>query len=63
MYQIKNEGQKDALKVLEEVELFDYVVNVGDAKSLTVYPASSTHFGVPKESAYVFLQESKIQII
>lgn len=44
-------GQKAALKVLEEVELFDYMVNVGDAKSLIVHPASSTHFGVPKELA------------
>ena len=44
-------GQKAALKVLEEVELFDYMVNVGDAKSLIVHPASSTHFGMPKELA------------
>ncbi len=40
-----NGGQQAALKVLESVEIFDYMVNVGDAKSLIVHPASSTHFG------------------
>ena len=38
-------GLKGALQVLEKVEVFDYMVNVGDAKSLIVHPASSTHFG------------------
>lgn len=38
-------GLKGALQVLERVEVFDYMVNVGDAKSLIVHPASSTHFG------------------
>ncbi len=40
-----NGGQEAALKVLERVEIFDYMVNVGDAKSLIVHPASSTHYG------------------
>ncbi len=38
-------GQEAALKVLQEVQIFDYMVNVGDAKSLIVHPDSSTHFG------------------
>lgn len=38
-------GLKGALQVLKKVEVFDYMVNVGDAKSLIVHPASSTHFG------------------
>jgi O-acetylhomoserine (thiol)-lyase len=38
-------GRKAALKVLEHVRVFGYMVNVGDAKSLIVHPASSTHFG------------------
>ena len=38
-----------AKKVLEEVKLFDYMVNVGDAKSLIVHSATSTHFGQSKE--------------
>ncbi|MDD3278222.1 MAG: O-acetylhomoserine aminocarboxypropyltransferase/cysteine synthase [Lachnospiraceae bacterium] len=37
-------GQKAARRVLERVRVFDYMVNVGDAKSLIVHPASSTHF-------------------
>ena len=45
-------GRDRALKVLEHVELFDYMTNVGDAKSLIVHPESSTHFGHdPKENA------------
>lgn len=42
-------GLKGALQVLDRVEVFDYMVNVGDAKSLIVHPASSTHFGHSKE--------------
>ncbi len=42
-------GQEAALKVLEKVKIFDYMVNVGDAKSLIVHPASSTHFSQTKE--------------
>jgi O-acetylhomoserine (thiol)-lyase len=37
-------------KVLEKVRIFDYMVNVGDAKSLIVHPSTSTHFGLPKEA-------------
>jgi O-acetylhomoserine (thiol)-lyase len=49
-------GRQAALKVLERVRIFDYMVNVGDAKSLIVHPASSTHFGqndADKEAAGV----------
>ncbi len=42
-------GLSAAKKVLEEVKLFDFLVNVGDAKSLIVHPSTSTHFGQPKE--------------
>ena len=38
-------GREEALKVLEKVRIFDYMTNVGDAKSLIVHPESSTHFG------------------
>ncbi len=31
-------GREGALKVLEKVRVFDYMVNVGDAKSLIVHP-------------------------
>ena len=42
-------GREAALKVLEKVRIFDYMTNVGDAKSLIVHPESSTHFGHSKE--------------
>lgn len=42
-------GLAAAKKVLAEVKLFDYMVNVGDAKSLIVHSATSTHFGQTKE--------------
>lgn len=42
-------GISAAKKVLEKVKIFDYMVNVGDAKSLIVHPATSTHHGLPKE--------------
>jgi O-acetylhomoserine (thiol)-lyase len=44
-----NGGLNGAIRVLQEVEVFDYMVNVGDAKSLIVHPASSTHYGHSKE--------------
>ena len=50
-------GQEAALRVLERLRIFDYMVNVGDAKSLAVHPSSSTHFGLSAEekaSAGVF---------
>ena len=31
------------------MHLFGFMVNVGDAKSLITHPATSTHFGQPKE--------------
>jgi O-acetylhomoserine (thiol)-lyase len=41
-------GLPAAKRVLEKVRIFDYMVNVGDAKSLIVHPATSTHYGLPK---------------
>lgn len=42
-------GLEAAKRVLERVRVFDYMVNVGDAKSLIVHSATSTHFGQNKE--------------
>ncbi|MEI7475085.1 MAG: O-acetylhomoserine aminocarboxypropyltransferase/cysteine synthase family protein [bacterium] len=42
-------GIDKAKSVLEKVRIFDYMVNVGDAKSLIVHPASSTHYGLPED--------------
>jgi O-acetylhomoserine (thiol)-lyase len=44
-----NGSQADAASLLEKVHLFGFMVNVGDAKSLITHPATSTHFGQPKE--------------
>ncbi len=42
-------GLEAAKRVLEKVRVFDYMVNVGDAKSLIVHSATSTHFGQNSE--------------
>lgn len=42
-------GKKGALEVLKNLRIFDYMVNVGDAKSLAVHPMSSTHFSQSEE--------------
>lgn len=52
-------------KVIEEVKVFDYMVNVGDAKSLIVHPATSTHFGLSKkqrEKAGIFDDTLRLSI-
>ncbi|HSH46523.1 MAG TPA: O-acetylhomoserine aminocarboxypropyltransferase/cysteine synthase family protein [Longimicrobiales bacterium] len=36
-------GEEAARKVIDEVELFSLLANVGDAKSLIIHPASTTH--------------------
>jgi len=42
-------GLSAAKRVLERVRIFDYMVNVGDCKSLIVHPATSIHHGLPAE--------------
>lgn len=43
---IRLKGGLDAAKqVINKVRIFDYMVNIGDAKSLIIHPATSTHFG------------------
>lgn len=45
-------GLAGARRVIERLRVFDFMVNVGDAKSLVVHPASSTHYGLdPEECA------------
>lgn len=58
-------GKAAALNVLEKVRIFDYMVNVGDAKSLIVHPASSTHFSVSekeREAAGIFDDTLRLSI-
>lgn len=42
-------GLAVAKRVLAKVRIFDYMVNVGDCKSLIVHPATSIHHGLPAE--------------
>jgi O-acetylhomoserine (thiol)-lyase len=42
-------GLPAAKRVLERVRIFDYMVNVGDTKSLIVHPATSIHHGIPAD--------------
>jgi O-acetylhomoserine (thiol)-lyase len=42
-------GLAAAKRVLANVRIFDYMVNVGDCKSLIVHPATSIHHGLPAE--------------
>jgi len=42
-------GLEGAKRVLERVRIFDYMVNVGDTKSLVVHPATSIHHGLSTE--------------
>ena len=56
-------GLQGALQVLKKVRIFDYMVNVGDAKSLIVHPASSTHFGhSPEEQAKAGVYEDTLRL-
>jgi O-acetylhomoserine (thiol)-lyase len=36
-------------RLVESLQLFSHLANVGDAKSLIIHPASTTHFRVPTE--------------
>jgi O-acetylhomoserine (thiol)-lyase len=46
-----NGGLEAAKRVLDNVRIFDYMVNVGDAKSMIVHPATSTHYGQTEDEA------------
>jgi O-acetylhomoserine (thiol)-lyase len=61
---LKN-GCEAALAALKKVRIFDYMVNVGDAKSLIVHPASSTHFGQAaseREAAGVYEDSLRLSV-
>ena len=36
-------GEEAGRKVIEKLELFSILANIGDAKSLAIHPASTTH--------------------
>lgn len=50
VYTIQLKGGYDAgLKMVESVELFSHLANIGDAKSLILHPASTTHNQLTEE--------------
>lgn len=45
-------GEEAGKKVIENLELFSILANIGDAKSLAIHPASTTHQQLtPEEQA------------
>jgi O-acetylhomoserine (thiol)-lyase len=45
-------GQKAGVKLINNVKLFSHLANIGDAKSLIIHPASTTHSQLtPEEQA------------
>ena len=42
-------GAKEAPHLVDNVELFTIIANVGDAKSLIIHPASTTHSQLSEE--------------
>jgi O-acetylhomoserine (thiol)-lyase len=42
-------GQQAAVKFIESCKLFSHLANIGDAKSLVIHPASTTHEQLTEE--------------
>jgi O-acetylhomoserine (thiol)-lyase len=42
-------GLKAGIKFIESLKLFTHLANIGDAKSLVIHPASTTHQQLSKE--------------
>jgi O-acetylhomoserine (thiol)-lyase len=42
-------GYQAAVKVIDNIKLFSHVANVGDAKSLILHPASTSHSQLSEE--------------
>jgi O-acetylhomoserine (thiol)-lyase len=58
-------GLEAAKRVLENVRVFDYIINVGDAKSLIVHPATSTHYWLKpsdREAAGVYDDSLRLSV-
>ena len=36
-------GKESAIKFIENLKVFSHLANIGDAKSLVIHPASTTH--------------------
>ena len=43
-------GSSEAMKMVDNIRLFSILANVGDAKSLIIHPASTTHSQLSDEA-------------
>ena len=51
------------MKVIENLNIFSHLANVGDAKSLVIHPASTTHHRMDKEAlAKAGISDSTIRL-
>ena len=56
-------GKKRAVKFIESLKIFSHLANIGDAKSLIIHPASTTHSQLSKsELTKVGITEDLIRI-
>ena len=56
-------GREAGSKVIDNVQLFSHVANVGDAKSLIIHPASTTHQQLsPEELKVAGVSEELIRL-
>ena len=56
-------GKKTAVKFIESLKIFSHLANIGDAKSLVIHPASTTHSQLSKsELKKVGITEDLIRI-
>ncbi|MDC3024195.1 PLP-dependent transferase, partial [Alphaproteobacteria bacterium] len=56
-------GKKNAVKFIESLKIFSHLANIGDAKSLVIHPASTTHAQLSKvELKKVGITEDLIRI-
>jgi len=56
-------GREAGVKLIESVKLFSHLANIGDAKSLIIHPASTTHQQLtPKEQAVAGVTEDFIRL-
>jgi O-acetylhomoserine (thiol)-lyase len=56
-------GYEAAVKFIEHVKLFSHLANIGDAKSLVVHPASTTHQQLsPQERALAGVSDDFVRL-
>jgi O-acetylhomoserine (thiol)-lyase len=62
-FQIKDAGESDAKAFIDRLKLFSLLANVGDAKSLVIHPASTTHQQLSKaERLHSGIDDSTIRL-